>query len=102
MSFISIYITSRKAFIIIKLKKKKKNKKCLIGAHPGIDPGAGLRVRCANHKATRSDRAPSKLTIYIGHTSEYWQYSYSHTQYKLDNIAYCLNSPDLFLSVFGT
>ena len=26
---------------------------------------------------------------------------YSHTQYKLDNI-FCLNSPDLFLSVFGT
>ena len=29
-------------------------------------------------------------------------YTYSHTQYKLDNIVYCLNSPDLFLSVFGT
>ena len=33
-----IYITDRKKFIIIKLKKEGK-KQCIIGSHRGIDPG---------------------------------------------------------------
>ena len=45
-------------------------------------------------------RPPNKPYI-LDTQSEYRPYSYSHTQYKLDNIVYCLNLPDLFLSVFG-
>ena len=44
------------------------------------------------------------LTLIARHILNAYLYSnsYSHKRYELDNIVYCLNSPDLFLSVFGT
>ena len=50
----------------------------------GIDPGPW----------TRSDRAPHKLTVYIGHTI---RVPAPYTVYKPGNFVYCL-----YLSVFGT